>query len=296
MYIIRMNQNNSSKTALVISLVRACSFLEHITQLHTEDRLASLFIPKPISLLIRFQKVRNFIHSHLPKGLYEWLILRTKFIDEIFSKVVNTQIKQIVIFGAGFDTRSIRFSGLIDDIDYFEIDLPEIQITKKKILKQSKTSLSAKHHFIPLDLNQVNIKNELLKSGIDKDKPTLFIFEGILMYFQPKKVKTLLEFSASFTNGSQIIFDYIYKSILEDKSTDAGGKKEKEIVTNLNEDWLWGIDKDAIKYFLPQNRCKLRKNYSAKDLADIYFKDFTEVSLSDAHGIIWAEVDNMNEK
>ncbi|NMC36655.1 SAM-dependent methyltransferase, partial [Candidatus Beckwithbacteria bacterium] len=236
-----MKQNKSSQTALAIALVRACSYLEPISQLKTSDYLASKFIFKSFAFLIKLGFVRNFIHKNLPKGLYEWLILRTKFIDSIVSEAADSQIEQILIFGTGFDTRSIRFSHVLKDSKVFEIDLAQTQNSKKKILTKSKIALPSNLHFISLDLNQASIENGLFKSGIKKQKKTLCILEGVLMYLEPKKVETLLQFLASFASGSQVVFDYVYQSELLGNSS-----KEKEIVKNLHEDWLWGIDKHAV--------------------------------------------------
>lgn len=87
MYIISMKQNNFSKTALMISLIRTCSFNESENTLKTDDYLANIFVFKIFSILSKFNKFRRLIQTKLPEGTYEWIILRTKYIDSIVEQV-----------------------------------------------------------------------------------------------------------------------------------------------------------------------------------------------------------------
>jgi len=74
--------------------------------------------------------MRRFVLNKLQKkvpGTYEYLLARTKYFDDIFKKGLDENISQMIILGAGYDTRSLRFKNLIQDTRIFELDAPTTQ-------------------------------------------------------------------------------------------------------------------------------------------------------------------------
>src|SRR5262249_48973152 len=54
---------------------------------------------------------------------FAWLMLvRTRFIDELMERAIRSGATQLVILGAGFDTRAYRFTELLKDAIVIEID------------------------------------------------------------------------------------------------------------------------------------------------------------------------------
>ena len=283
-----MKQNNFSKTALMVSLIRTCSFNESENDLKTNDYLANIFVFKIFSILSKFNKFRRLIQTKLPNGTYEWIILRTKYLDSIVKQVRKLDIKQIVIFGAGFDSRGIRQISTNDNISVFEIDESFTQKIKLEKLKQNKINIPKHIHFIPGDLNQNSWKDELKKEGFSKNNKTLFILEGVLMYLDEESVENVFGYIKECHKGNKVTFDYISKqSRTKDKSS------EKEIVKNLNEEWLWEINKSDIKPFLENKNIKLIENLNTIELEKRFFKNNsnkTNASTGKHHGIVLAEV------
>eukprot|EP00483_Globobulimina_turgida_P004489 UN04498 len=102
---------------------------------------------------------------------------------------------QIVIIGAGFDTKFIKFQHETDrpkHLHFIEIDLPKIIHFKKKlcqrlIRRNPKQSIKPPK-FIPADLLKSKIKDLLVKdNGFHSKMPTIFIFEAILCYLLIEK-------------------------------------------------------------------------------------------------------------
>jgi Leucine carboxyl methyltransferase len=62
---------------------------------------------------------------------FAWLMLvRTRFIDELMERAVRSGTTQLVILGAGFDTRAHRFTELLNDVAVIEIDYGVTRSTK----------------------------------------------------------------------------------------------------------------------------------------------------------------------
>ena len=64
---------------------------------------------------------------------FVWLMLvRTRFIDELMERAVRSGATQLVILGAGFDTRAHRFTELLKDAAVIEIDYGATQEYKRR--------------------------------------------------------------------------------------------------------------------------------------------------------------------
>jgi O-methyltransferase involved in polyketide biosynthesis len=60
-----------------------------------------------------------------------------------------------------------------------------------------------------MDFNKESLKDVLQRAGYEDDRKTLFIWEGVCMYLDPKSVDTILAFIADSSHReSSIAFDY----------------------------------------------------------------------------------------
>lgn len=288
-----MDNKKASQTAIVVSLIRASSNCEAIPQLKSDDYLANLFIWPVFKLMIKFNFVRRLIQKKLPYGIYESIITRTKYIDEVFSKAIKNGFEQIIIFGAGFDTRAIRLIKGDANIKIWEIDQPQTQSVKIQQYKNKHISINPNNIYISLDLNNMSFEGALNKTGFKKDKKTLFIMEGLLMYLDTNSVDALFkEIDELGCKGSEVVFDYIYSSYTEGKKKEKGGPSAKEIVEKIDERWRFGIEEEKIENFLKDKHLKLVEQLNGQDLNKRYFKDISkpiEVRISQMSSIVLAQ-------
>jgi O-methyltransferase involved in polyketide biosynthesis len=75
------------------------------------DNIAYRLIPTFFRPLLKsWWLYKLFKQRFFPKGIYEYVIARTKYFDAVFIEALENSFDQIVIFGAGFDSRALRFS------------------------------------------------------------------------------------------------------------------------------------------------------------------------------------------
>jgi O-methyltransferase involved in polyketide biosynthesis len=117
----RRIESKSSRTADFTCMYRAASYLEKNELYKSEDYIAPRLLPGLIKFLVKY-KLINFNWTFFPKGIYEYVIARTKYIDNIFKESIENGIDQILIFGAGFDSRAIRFTEKNIKTKIFELD------------------------------------------------------------------------------------------------------------------------------------------------------------------------------
>jgi len=269
----RRIDTKSSRTADYTCMYRAASYLEKNKLYKSEDYIAPRILRGLIKFPVKY-KLINYNWVFFPKGIYEYIIARTKYIDNIFKKAVEDGIEQILLFGAGFDSRAIRFTGKNTKTKIFELDSLHTQKVKIKQLRKKNISIPENTIFIPMDFHVDSVSEKLELNGFRRYKPTLFIMEGIIMYLDKEVVDELFKLIYKLAvPESRVIFDYIHASVLGRENIYYGEKDVYEKVNSLHEPWLFGIEKGEMEAFLKNYNFNLVHNLNSDDLEKMFFKD-----------------------
>ena len=216
-------------------------------------------------------------------GFHEHLISRTRFIDDLIKKSISEQVEQYVILGAGYDSRAYNLK-LPSGLKIFEVDQPEVQ--EIKISKLPDEIPNAENiTYVSVDFNHQSLKNQLLNSGFDKRKSTIYTLEGVSQYITREALNSTLSELALLTPNSNATFfmSYVSKLLREDPKACFGmgySKPEKaaKFITNgaakVGEPWISLYSSKEIEDLLSQNSFTLIEN---KTLADLNYKYFTPV-------------------
>jgi methyltransferase (TIGR00027 family) len=106
--------------------------------------------------------------------------LRVAAIDAEVRAAVAGGARQLVILGAGLDTRSFRMPELAD-VAVFEVDHPATQAYKRRRsapLPRRARSLT----FVPVDFERDSLAAALGAAGLQAGERTAWIWEGVVMY------------------------------------------------------------------------------------------------------------------
>jgi methyltransferase (TIGR00027 family) len=270
---VRRIESKSSRTAGFTCMYRAASYLEKNELYKSEDYIAPRLLPGLIKFLVKYRLI-NFNWTFFPKGIYEYVIARTKYIDKIFKESIENGIDQILIFGAGFDSRAIRFTEKNIKTKIFELDSLHTQTAKIKQFRKKGISIPNNTIFIPIDFNVDSVSEKLELNGFKRNKTTLFIMEGLIMYLNKEAVDELFKLIYELAvPESRLIFDYIYASVLRMENTYYGERNIYEKVNSVQESWLFGIEKGEIETFLRNYNFNLIQNLTSEDLGKMFFKD-----------------------
>ena len=99
--------------------------------------------------------------------------------------------RQVVILGAGFDTRAYRFEAL-RGIPFFEVDHPATQEAKRRRVASLPPPL-ARVIWTPVDFERDALEDGLARAGHDPAVPTVWIWEGVVMYLADAAVRSSLD-------------------------------------------------------------------------------------------------------
>ena len=150
-------KNKSGNTAFGAAAVRLIEQYEPEDKRLFEDPVIYHLTYPFLCFLLKFRFIRNYyirLSDKIIPGIIGGQICRTKFIDEKTLSVLN-DVEQILILGAGLDTRAYRLKGIAQKIVY-EIDLPNVQKYKKQKLVKYLGKLPSSINYIPIDFNKTN--------------------------------------------------------------------------------------------------------------------------------------------
>lgn len=119
-------------------------------------------------------------------------------------------IEQLVILGAGLDSRAWRLESLKDTVVY-EVDFPASQAWKRD-RAQSVPFLARDVRFVQIDFQREALTPLLRAAGFDPSRRTFWLWEGVTMYLARDVVSANLgEFAALSAPGSRIALTYLRK-------------------------------------------------------------------------------------
>jgi methyltransferase (TIGR00027 family) len=268
-------ESKTSRTAEFTCLIRAQSYLEKRPQYKSNDYVSLVIMNSAVKLIIKNPLGRNyFLNRVYPAGMYEYVISRTKYIDLEFEKALREGVQQILIFGAGFDSRGIRFKDALGDARIFELDAPVTQNAKIARYKEKGVSIPENLIFVPIDFDKESIPERLLESGFEKNRKSLFLLEGLTMYLQPDSVDKTFKIIRDFAGaGSRVVFDHIYASVLRKENLYEGEKELYRNVLKQDEGFSFGIEKGGIEGFLSGYGFKSLGVMDSNALENMFFKD-----------------------
>jgi len=141
-----------------------------------------------------------------PMGTY--LQFRTVILDSALA--ASPPVDQLVILGAGLDSRAWRLDSLKDTI-VFEVDFPASQAWKRE--RAASIPYQAKDvRFVAIDFEHDQLAPLIRAAGFDPTKPSFWLWEGVTMYLRPESVSANLGAIAALSApGSRIAFTYLRK-------------------------------------------------------------------------------------
>ena len=132
---------------------------------------------------------------------------RTPFYDRQVLAAVEAGCRQVVMLGAGLDSRAYRL-GLAADITFFEVDRELTFTFKHDVLDRNNAVPTCDRIPVAADIT-AGVSAALLTAGFDPAVPTLWVAEGLLMYFTRDQADALLdEISALSAPESRFAGEY----------------------------------------------------------------------------------------
>jgi methyltransferase (TIGR00027 family) len=268
-----MAKQDVGRTALGAAI---CRLIEQYQPQKTRlfyDPMVKELVGAPIRILMQLAIMRNFTIKRtdaVATGIYGAQVCRTRYIDDVVQAALSQGTRQLVILGAGFDTRAYRLPGM-ESVNVFEVDLPSVQNDKKKKIREYLGRLPDHVTFIPIDFDAQSLESVLSGSAFDPCRPAVFIWEGVTQYIAEEDVRQTLAFVGKSAPGSIIVFTYVLKSIIERRSDIPGADKMMDVVAKYAP-WVFGLEPSGVPEFLKSFHLALIADVGNADYQEKYLK------------------------
>lgn len=205
-----------SSTAAFVCDCRAVAALHPDPRLRNKDRLAANLCPA--SILPRDYALARSIIDRDPEGYsgYFFVNARTLHIDAQLVKAAAEGISQVVVLGAGYDSRAYRFHRAYPKLVFFEVDLPAMIQAKKRTVERLLGRLPRHVRYAAIDFNTQALDSVLAAAGYDAGRRSLFIIEGVVMYVNEPGNRSTFEFiRRNSPPGTRVVYDYVLRRVTE---------------------------------------------------------------------------------
>lgn len=290
-----LKENKSSRTALAVAFFRAVESTRPESTRVCFDPLARYFLGRPAKLAGRNSHVADLWYVLLTRqGLgpvYGEVVARTRYIDDLLVRRIAEGAEQVVILGAGFDTRAYRFANSASNVRFYELDHPATQERKRNALRKVKLREPSTLTFVPVDFGKDDFTVLLGRAGFRQDRPAFFIWEGVTMYLQESAVdETLSRVASSSQGGTSIVFNYsILMSNVNVLGTDMIRMLKR--MRRWGEPIVWGLEWGAVEEFLSARGFEILENRRCVEVGCPYFLAVgREQKISSYIGIVHARV------
>lgn len=210
------------------------------------------------------------------RGVVDFIAARTRMFDDFVQQQIENGIEQYVILGAGLDSRPYRFYHRLRGINTFEVDHPLTQREKKLRVAAVFEGLPEHISYVPVDLSEDDLIQNLISAGYNPRLRTVFTLEGVAMYLDEDAVRNTL--TSVYNNsgpGSSLIFDYVYLAAIDGRKSGHTVKHMNSLQYMFEEPVLSGIEAGEAGQYLRSCGFEKVEDFPPHRLYDMYFQKVT---------------------
>jgi methyltransferase (TIGR00027 family) len=260
--------------ALDDARARAFAALEPDRKIRNPDTLAREFLdpgerPEPEQV----GKFRTNLEAVLP-GAYYLQNARTFHVDACLRRAIDGGFRQVVLLGAGFDTRAHRLASAEHDVRFFEVDFGELQREKKAALEHLPGSSARNIHYVASEFEADALAEIADAPGYDSSEPTFFIWEGRSVDMTEDDVDAVLDFVSQYSvPDSGIVLDYVPRSMIDGSVAYYGDEEFRAFMAQAGRPLSFGIEDRNLRRFLAQRNFEVTALVTNYELETQYLID-----------------------
>lgn len=168
----------------------------HPAQRIINDRFAIGMLAPGVRLTVhalRWPVLRSWFARSMERqmpGLWGGMVARKRYADDRVTDALRAGIDQVVLLGAGFDTRAFRLVAPAN-ARAFEVDLPANIARKKAVLRRRLGHVPDRVRLVGADFETDDLVDSLQAHGFRPDRPAMFVLEGVTQYLTEEAVDRL---------------------------------------------------------------------------------------------------------
>jgi methyltransferase (TIGR00027 family) len=216
-------------------------------------------------------RMRAALHAAAP-GSYEFFLARTAYLDQKVARALREGLSQLVVLGAGFDTRPYRFASILEGCRVFELDGRATQDRKRELLAKEGVQPPPGLTYVAVDFTRDRLQDVLPSAGYRPGSGSLFIWEGVTYYLPQSAVDETLRFVRQHAPpGSAICFDYMLPQAGDAGRYGAAETRALMQAAYTSEPLLFALAPDDVARFLAERGFRVIRHLATADLEELYF-------------------------
>jgi methyltransferase (TIGR00027 family) len=167
--------------------------------------------------------------------------VRTAFIDAEVKAALRSGVRQVVILGAGMDTRAARLAR--PGVRFFEVDKAESQAEKLRRLRALDGYPVDAASYVACDFEKDDFVERLVAGGYSTTEAAFVVWEGVTLYLTEAAVRaTLRRVTGGLHPSTTIIFDFVSKGLAQGRTQRAEDDAMRTWLASLGEPIIFGMN------------------------------------------------------
>lgn len=255
------------------------------------DSLAYVFLSPAFRALLYPRAFWHWLLETTTPGLYHLHFGRTLYIDEALRDAVAAGASQVVLLGAGYDSRPYRMRDDLDGVRIFEVDFPGTQNRKEDKLRKHFGDLPDHVTFVPIDFESQSLEEVLQDAGYDPAATTFFNWEGVSCFLTAEAVDDVVRFVTEHSAaGSRLVFDLWDRRAIEGDHSAFGAKQLTRRSARIGEPLTWGLRPGELPGWLAARGLTLLDASDPQEMEARYFESDPKRRMVGCYQMITAGV------
>lgn len=265
-----------SRTAEFVALFRALETVRPPGRRLFQDPYAAALLGPPLRAVVPLARVPvtgRLVYETIDwrwPGSRMWVVVRTRFIDDHVRNALDEGATQVVLLGAGLDTRAHRIEQ-VRRARFFEVDEPATQRLKRERLARVLEQTPANVRYVALDFERDDLAPALPAAGLRPDSPSVVVWEGVASYLGADAVDATFRSLAALTApGSTVVFTYLHRDAITGAADIPAARAAMRAVRRVGEPFKFGMDPARVGDYLRERGFELEDERSGAELAREY--------------------------
>jgi len=245
-----------SRTAQYMAFFRALESRRPAAERLFVDPVADAFLDRPLRAAVAAAALPGVgrvvpwaLDRRIP-GPRASAVARTRYIDDALRAAVAAGTEQVVILGAGYDSRAYRLPEL-RGVRVFEVDHPDTQSVKRQVLERRFGALPPHVTFVAVDFDREPLAPAVATAGLQAGQRTFTIWEGVASYLTPAAVDTTVRWTGDVAGpGSELVLTYVNRELIERTREFPNADAWVRSVERAGEPFVFGFTPDELVGYL----------------------------------------------
>ncbi len=257
--------------------MRAAGALEDDPAVRCPDDMAAGFLGGlNVTTLAKHRATRGLVvravNRRIP-GAYTYEIARAKFIDEIVLSAAAAGLDELILLGAGLDSRPYRLAEQLRGVRVVEVDHPASLASKRARVRRLLGREPDHVTFVEIDFTRDDLGGALDAAGHERSAKTLFIWSGVSPYLPEEAVAEVLSWvGAHGSPRTSIVFDALWAEAIDGSREYYGAAELRKATAETGEPLRWGIPEGRVQETLSRFGLQAERTLNSEEGRVAYLK------------------------